>query len=128
MSSQPPVRNESNTVKFDTGAQRRDIGPLKYHLIPPGPLRRLANRYGLGAINYGPDNWRKGIPYSEMINHIEEHIARFKEKNVSDDDLAGIAWGALTLMWYEDHPEIAAKCDDRWAEDGTDLRGSDSKS
>jgi hypothetical protein len=57
----------------------------------------------MGSIKYGDDNWLKGIPIANVINHIEKHLAHFKREGVGckDDDLAAIAWGVFALMHFE---------------------------
>jgi hypothetical protein len=104
---------DSECTKFSTGAKRsKDANGVRYDLISVVGLRRLAARYALGAVNYGDDNWRKGFPYSDVINHLQNHLELFKEGDTSDDNLAAIAWGAFTLMDFEENmPEM----DDRWA-------------
>lgn len=97
--------------KFDTGAVRsNDCDHLRFDLIPPTPLRRLASRYGMGAAKYSDHNYLKGMPYSAVINHIENHLNKLKEQLAEgvefdpslDDDLAGIVWGAFTLMQFDE--------------------------
>jgi hypothetical protein len=104
---------DSECTKFSTGAKRsKDANGVRYDLISVVGLRRLAARYALGAANYGPENWRHGFPYSDVINHLQNHLELFKEGDTSDDNLAAIAWGAFTLMDFEENmPEM----DDRWA-------------
>lgn len=57
----------------------------------------------MGSVKYGDDNWLKGIPISNIINHIEKHLAHFKREGTgcADDDLAAIAWGVFALMHFE---------------------------
>lgn len=88
---------------FSTGAKRsNDVDHIRYDLIPHVALRRLAERYGMGAEKYGDHNYLKGIPYSVMINHIQNHLENFKrDRCTRDDNLAAIAWGVFSLMAYE---------------------------
>jgi hypothetical protein len=93
--------------QFESGARRSEVIGPRYDLIPEGPLRRLAMRYTLGAAKYGEYNWQKGMPFSDTFNHIFEHLQKAKESIrlgsiTVDDDLAGAAWGVLTLMFFQD--------------------------
>jgi hypothetical protein len=96
--------------QFDSGAVRsNDVDHLRFDLIPPVPLRRLAARYGMGAEKYGDHNYLSGIPYSNILNHVENHINKLKVKLAKgitvaeddDDDLAAIAWGAFAIMQFD---------------------------
>lgn len=125
--------------KFNTGAVRSSRMP-RYDLIPRVALERLAKRFtgelvydteGLGiskptggALKYGECNWEKGLPTSDVINHIFDHLTRwvntFRENlkhyngdmllvrrsmlelTKNDDELAGAMWGLVVLMYQED--------------------------
>lgn len=95
---------EAATRRFASGAVRsNDVDHLRFDLIPPNALKRLAARYAMGAEKYGDHNYLKGIPYSNIINHLEAHLNKFKtQRCVSDDNLAAIAWAACSLMVFED--------------------------
>lgn len=85
-----------------------------------------------GAHKYGEGNWQKGLPTSDTINHIIDHITKWQDtfrsaltgainKGVdpqfmmghvqhvmeihtqNDDDLAGAMWGIMVLMYQEEH-------------------------
>lgn len=97
---------------FDTGAKRSEKIEARYDLIPTGALRRLALRYGMGAQKYGEWNWQKGLPFSDTYNHIIEHLEKFKlmlmsGSNMTDDDLAGAAWGIFALMVFQDRGDYS---------------------
>jgi hypothetical protein len=96
--------------KFDSGATRT-ASKLRYDLIPPSALRALALRYGIGAELHGEDNWLKGIPFSAMLYHLQEHIERFKQARVEErgdvfgqdgdvENLSAIMWGAAALIEF----------------------------
>lgn len=98
-----PVCEKENSVSFASGATRSaDDAGYRYDLICPIGLARLAARYDLGSKHYGDDNWLKGIPIGNILNHIEKHLAHFKQAGTGtdDDDLAAIAWGAFALMHF----------------------------
>lgn len=112
--------------KFKSGATRTP-SRLRYDLIPPAAMRALAERFGIGAVIHGDTNWRKGIPFSACIYHMEEHLQRFKEGRketrtvtpktggepfeYTDGDvenLAAIMWGCAAMIQYirEGRPEL----------------------
>jgi hypothetical protein len=78
------------------------VDHLRYDLISPVGLRRLAARYAMGAERYGDHNYLKGIPASNIVNHLMAHLENYRAGRRDDDHLAAIAWGAFTLMHYEE--------------------------
>ena len=59
---------ESMTT-FPSGAVRSsDADDVRFDLITPIGLRRLAEAYAEGARKYGDSNWQRGIPASQMLN------------------------------------------------------------
>jgi hypothetical protein len=78
------------------------VDHLRYDLVSPIGLRRLAARYALGAERYGDSNYLKGMPASVVINHMMAHLENVRAGRRDDDNLAAIAWGAFTLMHYEE--------------------------
>jgi len=110
-------------VTFESGAKRSKVIKGRFDLVPTHALRRVAERYALGASLYGEWNWQKGFPLSDLFNHIQEHLMAYRDRwqkakeehpeatdeevciliaaTTNDDDLAGAAWGILTLMELE---------------------------
>jgi len=128
---------ENSKVKgpeiFATKAVRSSKMP-RFDLIPSCALIRLAkratghidsfgNKIG-GALQYGECNWMKGLPTSDVYNHIMNHLIKYGNelnnalnlygddmdnirlymRNVTnkDDELAGAMWGLMVLMFQED--------------------------
>lgn len=90
-------------VVYESGAKRSaDAKHVRFDLVPPQSLERLARRYAMGAEKYGENNYLKGIPFSSVVNHMELHLSKWKRGDHSDDHLAAIAWGAFTLMIYQE--------------------------
>jgi hypothetical protein len=95
---------------FKSGAVREAIN-IKYHLIPACALRRLAKIYTEGCKKYAPRNWEKGILYSEMYDHLLEHLQKYKEGDRTEDHLAKVAWGCFAMMFY-DNKRLAKQFND----------------
>lgn len=96
-------------VEWATGAKRASIKP-RYDLVPLRPLVRLTETYGEGNLKYGRDNWKKGMPFSDILNHVIEHLMRWKEDGgicplEKEDHLAHAAWGVFALMYFEETEE-----------------------
>jgi hypothetical protein len=119
-------------VTHVTGAKRSARKP-RYDLIPTIAVFRLAERFTGemgpdgptgGALKYGANNWRNGLPTSDVYNHVIDHLihwarqfqdAQFlygdnmvsirkhmEEYSAIDDHLAGAMWGLCVLMHQED--------------------------
>lgn len=102
------VADKFEKKTFDTGAVRSvDADNVRYDLITPVGLRRLAETYKEGAIKYGVDNWKKGFPISECLNHAMKHIEQYRDGDVSEDHLAHAVWNLMTIMHFEERmPEM----------------------
>ncbi len=60
---------------FATGAVRSsDADGVRFDLISPIGLRRLAETCAEGAAKYGERNWEKGFPASTLLNHALRHV------------------------------------------------------
>lgn len=103
---QIPLSVPEPMVEFKSGAKRSEKA-LRYDLIPPRALRRLAERYTMGAEKYGDENWKKGLLDPEYVKqfeaHLIEHWVRWKLDGCKkDDNLAAMAWGCFALMEAEE--------------------------
>lgn len=96
-------------VKFSTGAVRSsDKVNVRYDLISPIGMRRLAETCEEGYKKYGAFNWERGMPISDILNHALAHIYTYLEgKPTDEDELAHAAWNLLAAMHMEEtHPNL----------------------
>lgn len=101
--------------EFATGSQRSKLDGVRYDLVSTEAIHRLAATYDEGARKYSDHNWRKGQPFSAVLNHLLRHIYLWTERDQvsGEDHLAHAAWGLFALMEFEKtHPEL----DDRYQE------------
>ena len=77
-------------------------GP-RYDLFETGPMRRHAERLGLGAVKYGDNDWKKTQTVRDQINHVRDHLAIIMAGGAANDDWAAIACRAHFAMWLEDN-------------------------
>ena len=89
-------------TQFDSGAVRATLDDVRYDLISPFGLRRLAMTYAEGAEEYDDHNWRKGMPFSTLFNHIMEHLTLYLAGEEGEDHLAHAAWGLFAMMEQEE--------------------------
>jgi len=100
------------------GANKKDVGKLRFDLLPPVPMMYVGEVYSIGAKKYGDHNWRKGMSWGRVFAAMLRHAFNWWAGQRNDPvdgqhHLASVAWCALTLMQYEiDHP----KMDDRYKE------------
>jgi hypothetical protein len=97
------MSTESELTTFPTGAVRsNDAASVRFDLITPIGLRRLAETCAEGAKKYGDHNWERGIPASEMLNHAIRHIYLYLQGDRADDHLAHAAWNVLGVCHFEE--------------------------
>ena len=97
------MSTETDLTTFPTGAVRsNDASDVRYDLITPVGLRRLAQTCSEGATKYGCYNWLKGIPASEMLNHAIRHIYLWIQGDAQEDHLAHAAWNILGVCHFEE--------------------------
>ena len=98
----------SEIKRFSTDAVRStDADNVRYDLITPIGLRRLAETYREGAVKYGEGNWLKGIPASDLFNHAVRHMYLWLQGDRAEDHLAHAAWNIFALMHFEEtRPEL----------------------
>ena len=89
-------------VTYQTGAVRSsDVEHLRYDLISPLGLARVAAACAEGAAKYGDHNWEKGMPVGDLLNHAIAHIYNFLAGDRSEDHLGHAAWGVLAAIHSE---------------------------
>lgn len=115
------TKNSGKKEKFDSGYQRdSQEGKTRYDLIPTEPLKRLAGLYERGAKLYGPNNWRKGAPFSRMYASLFRHLMQFREGDETEDHLSAILWNTIAIMYYQEMIKLG-----KLNKDLDDLNGKD---
>jgi len=97
-------------VQFETGATRSATPagskgkPVRYDLISPIALRRLAETYAEGAEIHGARNWEKGLPIWDCLSRALAHISTYCGGDRSEDHLAHAVFGLCASMHFEESP------------------------
>jgi len=102
------TKDSGQREEFSTGS-RRDVrtGKGRYDLLPPGPMKRLAQLYERGAEKYGEGNWEKGQPVSRLMDSLIRHAFNYLEGEKTEDHMAAVAWNAFAVMYMEESkPEM----------------------
>lgn len=94
-----------------TGGQK--AGNLeRYDLIPPEPLRQLAEHYGKGAEKYEDHNWAKGYEWGKSFAALNRHLWQFwagedVDEETGSNHMVAVAWHAFALLQFmQDHPDF----------------------
>lgn len=96
------TKDSGQREQFNTGSQRdMQAGKPRYDLIPPKPLKRLAELYARGAEKYDDHNWHKGQNTSRILASLMRHVESYRLGDREEDHLAAIAWNAFALMEFE---------------------------
>lgn len=77
----------SDIKTYGTGAQRSHIEE-RWSLLPMDSLMAAARVMSRGAERHGEDNWRKGIPIKDVLDHAMNHIAKYLLGDRSEEHLA----------------------------------------
>jgi len=96
---------DDDRVTFSSGATSSQQ-ELRHDLVPICAVRRLAQRYTMGAAKHGDYNYRTGLGdeafVRDRMNHITEHWQKFLlYGSAVDDNLAAVMWGISILMEME---------------------------
>jgi len=102
-------------VRLPSGSTRSDIGEARFSLLWPSAMLAEARRMGLGANHHGENDFRRGQPYSVVIDHMLKHFFEWLGGDRREDHLAAARWGLGTLIEQEeriDRGELPASLDD----------------
>lgn len=91
---------------MSNSATKADTGKLRFDLIPPTPLMKLAEVYTIGANKYSDRNWEKGLSWGRIFAAMMRHAWKWWRGETHDPEdgqhhLASVAWCAFALMEYE---------------------------
>ena len=93
---------------YSTGATRNKLD-VRWDLLCYEFIREMAVVMHEGAQAHGDENWKNGMPVGTVINHLEEHLYRFKSGDRSEPHLAKVAINAMFLDWYERNAIVVEK-------------------
>jgi hypothetical protein len=113
-------------LKDPVRAVRNNSGKLRYDLIPPYPMEQIAKLFTYGAKKYSPNNWKKGMPWSECEAALKRHLAAYDANEDYDYDsecagciagdcdnhsrlyhMVSVAWNAIVLIdYYKSNPQF----------------------
>lgn len=95
-----------------TQAKRDNKGKPKLSMLPKEPLVQITRVLEFGESKYDRNNWRKGLPYTSVIDSALRHLHSFLEGEDTDHEsgISHIAHAATNmvflLQYLKDHPEM----------------------
>lgn len=96
------LHDDGSRETFESGAIREpEDDKLRYDLIPPGPLQRLALNMTKGAQKYGEHNWNKGMPSSRMLSAAMRHLELARAGDQKEDHWAALVFNIFGIMHFE---------------------------
>lgn len=85
--------------QFDTGARKQHAtGKGTPVLVPGDAILDVAKHFEEGAVHYGPRNWEKGIPLSELLNSAERHLQQLKMGLTDESHDRAFVWNAIVYL------------------------------
>jgi len=96
------IKDSGERQEFSTGA-RRDTqgGKGRYDLLPFHAIERLSKIFEGGALKYGPENHRKGIPMRRYLDSALRHLCKAAQGQRDEDHFAMAVWNICCLMETE---------------------------
>lgn len=96
------VQDSGERTEFSTGAVRDcRAGKGRFDLLPIQALFRVAHHYENGAVKYGDNNWRKGIPLSKYYDSAIRHALKYWSGMEDEDHLSAAIWNLMCLLETE---------------------------
>jgi hypothetical protein len=92
------LRDSGAREEFKTGAVRDTrYGKGRFDLLPPYAIRELAQHYEAGALKYSANQWRKGIPFSRLLDSAKRHINLYETGDRVENHLIAAVWNLLAM-------------------------------
>ena len=84
-------------------AERHNTGKLPFSLLSVQALRDVAAVCQMGVVKYARDNWRKGLPWTEVLDSAFRHQFAWLDGEDLDEEsglphLAHAMWNLMTLL------------------------------
>jgi hypothetical protein len=92
------LKDSGTRRKFETGAVRDCAsGKGRMDLLPMRTLIRLAQHFEDGAVKYGDDNWRKGIPLRCFADSAFRHLCKHMIGQRDEPHLVAAIWNLACM-------------------------------
>lgn len=92
-------RSSGEEQVFSTGAHRdSQKGKGRFDLLPMYAMFLIAKHYEAGAVRYGDENWRKGIPLRRYFNSAMRHMAKGMLGMTDEPHFVAACWNLMCLI------------------------------
>lgn len=71
---------------MEKGGTRYNAGKLKWSLVSWRALEPMIKVLMFGAAKYSPNNWKKGLTYTEICESLQRHMNSFLEGEDNDKE------------------------------------------
>lgn len=101
----------TTTIVADGTARHANQGKLRVDLVPLHAQEQYVRVLMYGAHKYGVDNWRRGLPWVEVVASAERHVMQWmkNEENDAENGLPHLAHvmcnAAFVLEYYDCYPQ-----------------------
>lgn len=101
------IKTSGKKAKYEGGYQRDTAeGKLRYDLIPPELLKRLAQHYTKGAELYGDSNWKLASDQKgrdRFFQSAYRHFMQWVEGQEDEDHAIACVWNIFAHEWHKRH-------------------------
>ncbi len=96
------TKDSGERAEFSTGSVRDAAkGKGRFDLIPPVPMKRLAQLYERGAEKYGERNWERGQKLGRFLDSAMRHMNDYLAGERTEDHLIAVAWNVFGFVHTE---------------------------
>ena len=102
------VKSDNKISELKGGLKKDDLdNKIRFDLIPPELLERVAMQFTSGSKKYGVDNWRKANTEEQEHLFIEAAYRHFvkvlKKQKDGEDHLAACITNLIMYEWHTSH-------------------------
>lgn len=111
-----PPSSLAQTPKKELGALRYNSGKIRMSLVPPSLNTYVGSVLTYGAVKYDAHNWRKGFPWSSILDSLKRHLTAFESGEDFDEEsgLPHLAHIGCNVAFLIEHFDQELGVDDRY--------------
>lgn len=118
MSTQTVAKAAEQPPTYNAGGQgiKHDVGKPQWNLLPLQYLEGMVRVLEFGARKYSPNNWRRGMPWSQTYNALQRHLIAFMggQDNDPETGLCHLDHALCCLLFLRAHVAERPALDDRF--------------
>lgn len=103
------IQSSGSLMQERQEAKRDKMDNVRYDLVSPWMIESLAKTFAEGAAKYGDQNWRKGLPFSNLLNHTMNHLVKYAMGDTSEPHLDHAFWNIGAMIEFREtgrEPEL----------------------